>query len=71
MEKCKGELNIKEKKLNGLQKVNDDYSLFIGIKNELNNANNDNYYYENKINEYKNKNEEHLDKIKKIKVMKI
>ena len=71
MEKCKGELNIKEKKLNGLQKVNDDYSLFIEIKNELNNANNDNYYYENKINEYKNKNEEHLDKIKKIKVMKI
>ena len=63
--KCNRELNSKEKKLNGLGKVNNDYSLFIGIKNEINNVISDNYYYyENKINEYKNKNEEYLDKIK-------
>ena len=63
--KCNRELNSKEKKLNGLGKVNNDYSLFIGIKNEINNDISDNYYYyENKINEYKNKNEEYLDKIK-------
>ena len=65
LEKCNKELNSKEKKLNGLGKVKNDYSLFIGIKNELNNVNRDNYYYENKINEYKNRNEEYLDKIKK------
>ena len=62
--KCNRELNSKEKKLNGLGKVNNDYSLFIGIKNEINNVISDNYYYENKINEYKNKNEKYLDKIK-------
>ena len=63
--KCNRELNSKEKKLNGLGKVKNDYSLFIGIKNEINNVISDNYYYyENKINEYKNKNEEYLDKIK-------
>ena len=67
LEKCNNELNSKEKKLNGLGKVNNDYSLFIGIKNELNNVISDNYYYENKIKEYKNKNEEYLDKIKKSK----
>ena len=65
LEKCNKELNSKEKKLNGLGKVKNDYSLFIGIKNELNSVNRDNYYYENKINEYKNRNEEYLDKIKK------
>ena len=53
--------------MNGLGKVNNDYSLFIGIKNELNNVISDNYYYDNTIKEYKNKNEEYLDKIKKSK----
>ena len=67
LEKCNNELNSKEKKLNGLGKVNNDYSLFIGIKNELNNVISDNYYYDNTIKEYKNKNEEYLDKIKKSK----
>ena len=67
LEKCNNELNSKEKKLNGLRKVNNDYSLFIGIKNELNNVISDNYYYDNTIKEYKNKNEEYLDKIKKSK----
>ena len=31
LEKCNNELNSKEKKLNGLGKVNNDYSLFNGI----------------------------------------
>ena len=64
LEKCKKECDIKEKKLNELEKVNNDYQLIGGIKRELNVVNNDILDFEKKIDEYKRENEEYLEKIK-------
>ena len=67
IQKCKEEYVIKNKKINELEKANEDFGIIFGIKKELYNVKNENKIYMKNINKYTKENEVYLEKINDIK----
>ena len=61
IEQYKNESDMIQKKLNELQKANDNYHLIYNIRKKINVANNDIIEYQKKIKKYEKENEEYLN----------